>query len=515
MKYGTAGIRDRSDRLHSAMVRIGMLASLQSIHSNGRPVGVVVTASHNTVEDNGAKVMDCRGEMLPLEWESFAERLVNAKEGDEMRMEMEKMVSTLSIDLSQLSNAKVFISGDTRPSTDELEEMVSKGVKVMKGVVYRMGKTTTPQLHWIIRNLNMSPNTFVPLHVTDRSDSDLEIYYTTLSSAFKRLYSGDADITIDCANGVGAIALCRLKSYVDSLRIHLINDSTTDSSALNRGVGAEFVQKNRTFPRGVNVSNDRGKSFASIDGDADRVVFFFVSQDESCHLLDGDKISALLAQFIQRLLVETDEISIGVVQTAYANGAASDFIANVLGIPLHCVATGVKHLHHKAAEFDVGIYFEANGHGTVLFSEKAQELFKSKRKESEAMETLYQLTQLVNQAVGDAISDILLVQVVLSQMGMSFQQWDQMYTDLPSYQSKVKVSNRNLVKTIDAERRVQSPEALQTAIDQCVVKFKSGRAFVRPSGTEDVVRVYAEAATEEEVRTLGNLMEKAIREFVQ
>lgn len=27
--------------------------------------------------------------------------------------------------------------------------------------------------------------------------------------------------------------------------------------------------------------------------------------------------------------------------------------------------TGVKYLHHKAKEFDIGIYFEANGHGTV------------------------------------------------------------------------------------------------------------------------------------------------------
>lgn len=28
---------------------------------------------------------------------------------------------------------------------------------------------------------------------------------------------------------------------------------------------------------------------------------------------------------------------------------------------------GVKYLHHEAKAFDIGIYFEANGHGTVLF----------------------------------------------------------------------------------------------------------------------------------------------------
>ena len=34
-------------------------------------------------------------------------------------------------------------------------------------------------------------------------------------------------------------------------------------------------------------------------------------------------------------------------------------------VPVACVPTGVKHLHHKAQDFDIGVYFEANGHGTV------------------------------------------------------------------------------------------------------------------------------------------------------
>lgn len=36
--------------------------------------------------------------------------------------------------------------------------------------------------------------------------------------------------------------------------------------------------------------------------------------------------------------------------------------------PTHRTAAGVKHLHPEAHAFDVGIYFEANGHGTALFS---------------------------------------------------------------------------------------------------------------------------------------------------
>ena len=33
-------------------------------------------------------------------------------------------------------------------------------------------------------------------------------------------------------------------------------------------------------------------------------------------------------------------------------------------------ATGVKNLHEKAEHYDIGIYFEGNGHGTVIFNEQ-------------------------------------------------------------------------------------------------------------------------------------------------
>lgn len=38
-------------------------------------------------------------------------------------------------------------------------------------------------------------------------------------------------------------------------------------------------------------------------------------------------------------------------------------------VTVRCTKTGVKHLHHAAQEFDIGVYFEANGHGTVSSSD--------------------------------------------------------------------------------------------------------------------------------------------------
>ena len=66
------------------------------------------------------------------------------------------------------------------------------------------------------------------------------------------------------------------------------------------------------------------------------------------------------------------DLKLGLIQTAYANGASTEYIGSQLGVPVACAKTGVKFLHHAALDFDIGVYFEANGHGTVLFSENAK-----------------------------------------------------------------------------------------------------------------------------------------------
>ena len=73
----------------------------------------------------------------------------------------------------------------------------------------------------------------------------------------------------------------------------------------------------------------------------------------------------------------------------------------------------------------MGVYFEANGHGTVVFSDKAIETFRVASQQQELPESvrnagreLLALTQLINQAVGDAISDLLLVEAILLLRGV-------------------------------------------------------------------------------------------------
>jgi phosphoacetylglucosamine mutase len=74
---------------------------------------------------------------------------------------------------------------------------------------------------------------------------------------------------------------------------------------------------------------------------------------------------------------------------------------------------------------------------------------------------------------------------------------------LPNRLTKVLVPDRLIFKTTNAERTLVEPKGLQHQIDAAVAQFSRGRAFVRASGTEDAVRVYAEAATAEEADALS------------
>lgn len=258
---------------------------------------------------------------------------------------------------------------------------------------------------------------------------------------------------------------------------------------------------------------------ASLDGDADRLIYYFMDEGNTFRLLDGDRIATLAASFIGDLARSAgiaQNLKIGVIQTAYANGASTDYIEKVLKLPSVCTNTGVKHLHHAALRFDVGVYFEANGHGTITFSENALKTIKNTEPQSPAqqrsLDRLQGLTDLINQAVGDAISDMLLVEAILAHKGWSPKEWLGTYTDLPSRLVRVEVADRSIFKAYDAERKLESPPGLQTKVDSLMSRYNKGRSFARASGTEDAVRVYAEAASRSEADDLATRVANAVRE---
>ena len=68
------------------------------------------------------------------------------------------------------------------------------------------------------------------------------------------------------------------------------------------------------------------------------------------------------------------------------------------------------------------------------------------------------------------------------------------------------------------QRKCSKPEGLQQRIDEILlldscVKNNNRRAFVRPSGTEDIVRVYVEASDAETCEKISTKVEEAVIEF--
>ncbi|KAJ7071075.1 phosphoacetylglucosamine mutase [Mycena amicta] len=503
-QYGTAGFRTVATVLDSVLFRVGVLAALRSKKLDGKTIGVMVTASHNPEEDNGVKLVDPRGEMLDTSWEAHATTLSNAQTTDDFLLELQKFVERLRIDLSQ--PARVVYARDTRPSGPALVAALEDGLESLGAQVRDAGVTTTPILHYLVRAINTRGT-------KDSYGVDSEEgYYEKLSAAYKKLVATrqtPSPLVIDCANGVGAVIAARLAGYLgDRLTLVLENTAIDTPGVLNNACGADYVKTSQKLPPSLVGRLQPGQRGCSLDGDADRLMYFYLDERNQFHMLDGDKIAALVAAFIVDLVKTSgleNQMKVGVVQTAYANGASTKYLSERL--PVKCVSTGVKHLHHAAEHYNIGVYFEANGHGTVLFSPTAQETLQtyepSTPAQSTALEYLRNLNQLINQTVGDALSDILLVEVVLAHKAYDGADWDSLYIDLPNRLVKVVVADRNQFKTEDAERQLVSPPGLQARINDLVRRFEGGRSFVRPSGTEDVVRVYAEAGSKPQADELA------------
>ncbi|XP_040563395.1 phosphoacetylglucosamine mutase [Lepeophtheirus salmonis] len=489
--YGTAGFRTKADLLDHVMFRMGLLASLRSKSKNGETIGVMITASHNLEIDNGVKLVDPDGAMLEQNWEGLATKLANANDSD-IEEVLKSIIKEQGIDISVKSN--VFVGYDTRTSSISLSKAVLDGIECDKlSKCTDFGVVTTPQLHFFVVCKNTKGA---------YGNHSEEGYYKKLSNAFVKLDNESTSsskysrsVSIDGANGVGAHKIKLLKNFLPSshLDMTLYNDGT--QGKLNLGCGADFVKVNQKAPSGMeSIVGDR---CVSIDGDADRVVYFYADEGNKFYLLDGDRIATLIASYLKDLLAESGlQFRLGIVQTAYANGNSTDYIKNKLKLDVACASTGVKNLHHLAKNYDIGVYFEANGHGTIIFS---PECLSQIPQDSQ----LKNLVDLINQTVGDAISDMLLVETILRVKGWSAGDWYKSYEDLPNRQLKVKVANREVIQTADAERQCVSPPGLQDKINEVVLKFPKGRSFVRPSGTEDVVRVYAESDTQDNADQLA------------
>jgi phosphoacetylglucosamine mutase len=387
--YGTAGFRDKyTESIHVVFVKVGILAALRSLTVQGAAIGVMVTASHNPKEDNGVKIVDPDGGMLTRTWETAAEELVNS-DVDGFIARLTQFIQEKNITPLQ-KKPLVVVGSDCRDHSPILSNLVKKGVEaVLGGICIDVGNVTTPLLHYVVASVN-NEGYFNPLEFN--REKFFNLYFEELLSGFSDLAatadgksgSNKPNVILDTAYGVGSVTTTQFLDYarakgLNAWEIEIRNK--VGEGPVNEDCGAEHCQKLQIPCAGVASDRDHSQLLCSFDGDADRIVFhaFLSSNPASWVLLDGDRIAALIANFLFAELTHAeiiDKVDMGVVQTAYANGSSTLFLKDK-GVKIYITKTGVKYLHHKAHELDVGIYFEANGHGTVLFSEKFRQLLQA------------------------------------------------------------------------------------------------------------------------------------------
>lgn len=539
--YGTAGFRFNEDLLEKISFRSSILTCLLSMSKNSLPYGIMLTASHNTYTDNGVKIAGLNGEMINHDEEILMEEIANSKNLIET---IKSIVDKLKI---KQHRCIVILGNDTRRSNKKLSEIMIKGFKCFDSCEYNFYNViTTPALHFLTKVSQMA---FEKIGIKNKMifppENDYWNFLGGTYQGFNEYYDKyfkkeeckkyNKELVIDCANGLSGYCKDKINEVLQKgnkdLKVYFINVDYLAYEKLNNNCGAEFTHKERKYPLNKVEQYPNVIKNLSFDGDVDRIIYYIYNKDinENIKLIDGDRLivlySTILNYFIKLLSPNLqnkfyENINIGIITTAYANGSLMKYIEEKLkGLKLDLAKTGVKYLHLKARNYDIAVYFEANGHGTIYCNEKLIEKFNllnsliENSKDSQILELIQKYISMFNPSIDDSISSLIATESALKVLDYSIEDVYLMYKELPALNTKVSVKDKNIFKTNDNETRLVEPENVQKIIDEVVAKCKNGRAFIRPSGTEDVVRIYAEAESIEEAKEITNHLVEALKNY--
>lgn len=519
--------------------------------------------------------MEPDGSMLEASWEPLATAIVNAPTVDAAVELLTALAARCEVPLvpppGAPVSATVVIGRDTRPSSPSLAAALADAIAAVGGAVVDLGTATTPAVHYVVRRRHRAGARRGPPPATTPA-KELAAYGAHFAGAYTALLAAAGDgaaaaaaaagpLVVDCACGVGATVMAVAGSPVAAAlgpRLRAVN-GLGGGARLNDRCGAEYVHKTGILPvvyptdadalavDGVppppalggwqgpprsgnaadgNAADDAPLLVASLDGDADRLVFYH----PAVGVLDGDRFTVLTASFVAEISAAAGvgDVSIGVAHTAYSNGAAADALRAMPGVVVLPALTGVKYQEAvvRAPGLDVGIYWEPNGHGTVLFTDAFLDRLRgiadgggdgdgdtadaAGRRRAAAI--LLAMADLANQAVGDGIANLLLADALLAIRRWTPVAWAAgTYTPRAAVNVSVRVADKGVVATADFDRLVTAPAALAAAVAEAVATVRGGRSFVRPSGTEDIVRVFAEADEATDAARLADIVVAAVK----
>lgn len=253
-------------------------------------------------------------------------------------------------------------------------------------------------------------------------------------------------IGLDCANGSSsAIA----KSVFDALgaKTYVINNDP-DGTNINTNCGSTHIEALQQLVKEKKL--DIGFAY---DGDADRCL----AVDENGEVADGDKILYVCGKYLK----ENGKLNNDTVVTTIMSNLGLYKAFDRAGIQYEKTAVGDKYVYENMVKNGHCLGGEQSGH--IIFSKHA--------------------------TTGDGILTSLMIMEVLTEKKQSLAALTEDLTIYPQLLKNVRVADK---------QEARENEAVVSAVAGVAEKLgDEGRILVRESGTEPVIRVMVEAATQE------------------
>lgn len=389
----------------------------------------------------------------------------------------------------------VFVGRDTRISGELLEHALIAGLLSVGIRVYKLGVIATPGVSYLVRTEKASAGVMISASHNPALDNGIKFFG---GDGFK--LDDDRELEIEAlldatedtlprpsAHGLGTVmeypeGLCKYQEFLVSTGVqlegmHVVLDTangaaSTSARQIFADLGAQLTVIGEN-PDGLNINDGVGSTHPehlqekvkevgaaiglAFDGDSDRLI----AVDENGEIVDGDKIMYIIGSYLSsKGLLEKNTI----VTTVMSNLGFHKAL-DTKGIQKEITAVGDRYVVEEMRKSGYNLGGEQSGHVVIMDYNTT----------GDGQLTGVQLTKIM-QETGKKLSELA--------------------AEVTIYPQKlVNIRVENSMK----DKAMEVP-AIREIIEKMEAEMAgNGRILVRPSGTEPLLRVMAEAPTDQEV----------------
>ena len=388
--------------------------------------------------------------------------------------------------------ARIVIGKDTRRSSYMFEYALAAGLTASGADAYLLHVTTTPSVSYVVRTEDFDCGLMISASHNPYYDNGIKVINSEghkmeaeVEAKIEAYIDGEIDEiplatkesigrTVDYATGrnryIGHLISLATRSFKD-MRVGLDCANGSASSVAKSvfdALGAKTYVINNE-PNGVNINTNCGSTHIEVlqeyvkekhldigfayDGDADRCI----AVDENGNVVDGDRIMYVCGKY----LMEQGKLKDNTVVTT---------IMSNLGLYKACDKIGMK--YEQTAVGDKYVYENMLKNGYVLGGEQSGHIIFSKHART-----------------GDGILTSLMVMEAIIEKKQTLGTLADEVKIFPQLLKNVRVKDK---------KTALDNAAVQAAVEKTAEELGTdGRILVRESGTEPVIRVMVEAASDE------------------